>query len=287
MSNIFKVYKQLVLKNTNVANISDSLGIKPVTVYKYLDLFKKAGFKLLKIKTVHRIVEYSDLVKLSDAEMGLIAYLKLLSFMLFSKNKNRIFSKLIDRMLEYTNEKTSLEVENKFNLMKKASNTNLYKEKLELFEKFKNLSRVLVFLKGNEKLVLRPLEPVFKNKKIFFNFMDDKNKEIREIEINKIVNIAPFSDELLYNSEAQEVIFELYGRLAKVYVLKEGERVVNFSSDKLTIANNASDKGALFKRLLRYDTLCKIKFPKKDSVEFQKLIEKSLENIESISDNIL
>ena len=88
------------------------------------------------------------------------------------------------------------------------------------------------------------------------------------------------------NAHKKEIIFELYGKLAKSYLLKDNERVLDFTRDKIVIANSCDDKEKLFRRLMRYDTYCKIVFPKKEVDSFKKLIEKSLANIDEIADNI-
>ena len=280
MSNIFDIYKYLNNENGDLANI------KPSTFYKYLNLYKQAGFDIVKVKSIYKMIRYSDVVKLSDAEKGLIAYLKLLSYMLFPKIKDKILTKFIDKILQLTNEETKKEIENKFETMQKAIENNLYKEKLELFEKYKNEDRnINVQLKNGNSLNLIPKEISFKNRKIYFNFLDNENKEIKQIEINKIVNMTKKQPQIMLKSDTKEIIFELYGRLAKIYVLKEGERIINSSPDKIVIANGNSDKTALFRRLLRYDTLCKVRYPKKDAGEFKKLIEKSLENINKLDNN--
>ena len=106
-------------------------------------------------------------------------------------------------------------------------------------------------------------------------------KDNIKILIDKIVKIIPFEfieDEI----ENKETIFELYGRLAKTYLLKSHERVVESTKTSLIVASCEKNKTLLFKRLLRYDTLCKVIQPQEDVKTFKKLIEKSLKNINNI-----
>ena len=42
----------------------------------------------------------------------------------------------------------------------------------------------------------------------------------------------------------------LYGKLSKSYLLKEEERILHYSKDKIVVANYSKDKISLFKRLL-------------------------------------
>ena len=286
MNNILNIYKNLYENDKNNADIQELTDIKLSTLYKYIAIFKKAGFTIIKRKGEYKLASYSNSVKLSDAEEGLIAYLLLLSNMLLSKRKNKVFSDLISKMLKFTNKNTENEVYKKSERMKKSVNTDIYSEKIELFEKYKNEGfEIAVILKNGKKLELLPKRILYGEKKIYFCFIN-KNRETEQIDINKIVKLTPKKKKLRLNDNSEEIIFELYGRLSKNYLLKEGERMVCGTSNKLIVANSCSDKEKLFRRLLRYDTLCKVKFPKKNMLDFKKIIEKSLENIESIKDNI-
>ena len=230
MTNIYNIYKYLTDNDT--LNIE---GIKPSTFYKYLNLYKKAGFKIAKDRKNHKIIRYDKSIKLSDAEIGLVAYLLLLANLFFPKTKYKIFLKLIDKMLKQTDETTENKVFEKFELIKKISIQNFYKEKLELFEKLKEENLLVdVILKNGEKLTLQPDKINFKNRNIFLSFIDEK-REIKQININKIVSLNPKMSHSLIKAENKEIIFELYGRLAKIYLLKEGERIIDFSSDRVMV----------------------------------------------------
>ena len=171
MSNIFNVYKCLAKEGANEKELAK---IKPASFYKYVAMFKKAGFSLKRYKTIYKIVTYTASAKLSDAEIGLIAYLKLLSDNLFSKSKNRLFCGLIDKIMKLTDKNTEDSVEEKFAEMKTASDTNLYCEKLRAFEEYKdkNIS-IDILLKNKKRMTLIPQEIIYKNKKIYFSFADN------------------------------------------------------------------------------------------------------------------
>ena len=113
--------------------------------------------------------------------------------------------------------------------------------------------------------------------KIKENYLKSKKNIIENFQANN--ELLSKKQENKENFYQNEVIFELYERLAKTYVLKDYERVIDVDADKLVIASSTPDKNNLFKRLLRYDTLCKITFPKKERVNFKNLIEKTLDNL--------
>lgn len=285
--NIYDLYKILSSSSISKKEILQTFNIKTPTFYKYLKIFKKSGFKIARNKEIYRIIGYSNSVGLSSAECAMLAYLMLLSYTFFPVSKTEHIFNIVDKMLELTNEQTKQNVLNKFEMLKKAHNQNIYKEKIEIFEKYKNLNIFLeVTLNSGQKLTLKPDRVLYRNKRIYLDFIDNEQKTKKSLNINNIVKLSPQTNTTELKKEISETVFELYGRLAKTYLLKEGERVVDNFPDKLIIANRTSDKKLLFKRLLRYDTLCRIKFPKNDVIEFEKIISKSLENIGQINDNI-
>ena len=111
------------------------------------------------------------------------------------------------------------------------------------------------------------------------------NHILKQNLLDDIVKIAKKTQEINVNPQ-KEVVFELYGKLAKSYLLKEEESIVDYSKDKIVIVNHCEDKLKLFRRLLRYDILCKVTFPKADVRYFKSIIENSLENITKVVDNI-
>lgn len=285
--NIYELYKILSFDGISKQEILQTFDIKASTLYKYLKILKKAGFRVVRNKNKYSIIRYCDYVKLSSSECTMLAYLMFLSYRLFPVSKMKQIFDIIEKMLFLTNEQTNKEVYEKFETLKRAGNYNIYKDKIEIFEKYKNLNIFLeIILNSGERYSLKPDKIVFRNKRIYLDFMDNENKAKKSINIDNIVQLTPNIKQQELNKDASETVFELYGRLAKTYLLKEGERIVDNFPDRLVIANKTSDKNLLFKRLLRYDTLCKIKFPKKDVEQFQKIIAKSLENIGRINDNI-
>ena len=118
-------------------------------------------------------------------------------------------------------------------------------------------------------------------KNIYFHFYDEEKNENKTILFEDITKIIPIDESENDIEFKNETIFELYGRLAKNYRLKENERLIEKFPNKIVIANSNSDKKVLFKRLLRYDVLCKIIHSKNDVKEFQNLVNNSLRKLKS------
>ena len=58
------------------------------------------------------------------------------------------------------------------------------------------------------------------------------------------------------------VLFKLKGRLAKSYMLKKGEMLLETGDDFIIISNKNEDRELLIRRLLRYYDKCEILYPK-------------------------
>ncbi len=105
-----------------------------------------------------------------------------------------------------------------------------------------------------------------------------KNKRIY---IDKIVKMEQLPKKKLDINYLNAVVFEIRGRLASIYKLKESESVIDFSPNHITISNTAEDKDTLLLRLLKYGEFCKIVKPEYVKKEFISLTHRMLKNLES------
>ena len=172
-----------------------------------------------------------------------------------------------------------------FENLKKASISEYYSEKISILNKYINSkNKVKIIIKDTEEMEIFPIELYWEKEKLNLKYIDLEN-ETKTILLDNIVQICEKNDEIKFTQE-NETIFEIRGKLAKSYLLKENERIIDSYRDKIIVANSQNDKDKLFRRLLRYDIYCKVLLPKVDVLKFKEMIEKSLANIEEISDNI-
>ena len=79
--------------------------------------------------------------------------------------------------------------------------------------------------------------------------------------------------------ESNEVIYELKGKLAKRYQLRENEQIIQYKSNgTIVISNKYENRKELLHRLMRYDSLCKILKPRDYVKEFKGMIKDALKN---------
>ncbi len=270
----------LLLKNSMTKKqICETLSIKMPTFYKCIKKLKDVGFEIEKKGLYYSASKFSATIEYVPLEESIFAYLLVLADNMLPEKKNKLVKSAIFKMLYISTKEAYENTLEKYKLLKSYCYNNVYKEKIELLQKYKDSKYSLkITVRSGREYVLTPLDFYWENNKVYFYFMDNEIRKKKMIPVEKIVKIVPEA-RIEKLPEAKETIFELYGRLAKIYVLKENERIIDSFSDRLVIANGSCDKEILFRRLLRYDELCKILFSSEDVIKFKKMIQKSLDNI--------
>ena len=261
-------------------NILKRLRIKAPTFYKDIQKLRESGFDVTRESGFYYIKRYKKVLELSNAEKSTIAYMINTALEFLPKYKFENFKNFLDKFLILTTEKDYNEIIKKYQLIKRCSLIEQYEEKIKELElyilKKKNAK---ITLRSNRKILIRPLRFDWKKDKPMVYYMDISKNIEDKINIENIAKIESESKKD-YIIQEDEVIFELYGTLAKRYLLKKEERIVKNTKDSLVIATNTKDKKMLFKRLLRYDTLCKILFPHSEVNNFTGMIDKAIINID-------
>ncbi len=199
-----------------------------------------------------------------------------------SKKKAKNLKTAIEKILLLSSKEKYDEIHNKFELFKKAKIYSDYSDKISEFEELINKNKITkITTQSNQSYILKPINIIMDEKNIYFHFYDEEKNENKTILFEDITKIIPIDESENDIEFKNETIFELYGRLAKNYRLKENERLIEKFPNKIVIANSNSDKKVLFKRLLRYDVLCKIIHSKNDVKEFQNLVNNSLRKLKS------
>ncbi len=280
-----KLYKLLQEGEWTLEEIMEKLDIRPSTFYRCLQNLRESGFKIINRKRTYTTAGNSETIALTELETSLLAYLALLSDRMFPEKKTKRFLLVLSKILCLTSKETQKKTFEKFKLFKTTTYFKDYREKIELLEKYKNENAILkVTTTGKKQLLLSPLEFYLEKNRVSFCFLNRQTKKKEVISLDKIVEIIP-EDRAILRPNIKETIFELYGKLAKTYSLKDEERVIEYKKDKIVVANSETSKEKLFRRLLRYDSLCKVLFPKEDVEQFRNLVQKALDNLDGLKDN--
>lgn len=280
--NSIKILNELLKKYSNKEEITQKYGIKSAAFFKHLTEIKQAGFNLLKDNSFYKIKAFCGTFDLTSADTSTIAHLYTLSYFMQSKKRTKNLETLLEKILLLSSNEKYNETLKKIELFQKTKNYMDYSSKISLFEEFINKNKITkVLTLSNNSYILKPSDIKRDKNNIYFHFYDEEKNENKTIPIEDIVKIIPIDESEDNIQYKKEIIFELYGRLIKSYRLKEDERLIEVHPEKIVIANSSSDKNILFKRLLRYDILCRVLFPISDAKEFQNLINNSLQKLKS------
>lgn len=280
--NSIKILYELLKKYSTKNEILEKYNIKSGAFFKHLTEIKKAGFEILKDNSSYKIKTFSGLFDFTNAETSLIAHFFVISHFMLSKKRAKKLKTTLEKILILSSKKHNEEIIKKIELYKKPENQTDYSNKISAFEEFINKNKITkIITLSNENFILKPTDIKRDENNIYFHFYDEEKNENKTIPIDEIEKIIPIDESENDIEYKKEIMFELYGRLAKTYTLKEDERLVEKSANKIVIANSSSDKNVLFKRLLRYDILCKVILPKTDAKDFQNLINNSLQKLKN------
>lgn len=235
-------------------------------VSKYINTCKSCGIDIQKIENKYKIFNFPVGINFTAQEGELLYTLKSFSETFKSKKINEIIENLLDKLhLHKYRTNNGL-----------ASSANL--RIIKLFEKA-CLSKSNIDVTHNNKTInsYKPESIYVKNGKIFFKMSQDN--EIIDFDPDNILDIQILEEKPGAYLYSNTVIYELYGRLAKSYQLRENEQIIHFKDkNTIVISNKYEDRKELLHRLMRYDSSCKIIRPKECADEMKKLIERTLEN---------
>lgn len=235
-------------------------------ISKYINTCKSCGIDIQKIKNKYSIVNFPIGMKFSSDEGELLYEIKQFSESLKVDKTEKIISNFL----------------NKLHLPFFKTNSGLLSSKnyriVKLFEQAcTNKCDIRIIYKDNSFFECSPTDIKIRDERIVFNIANKKESE--EIDIDDIVDIKFLEQKNECNSQITTVLFELRGQLAKRYQLRENEQIIQVKNNgNIVIANKYEDKNALLRRLLRYDSFCKIIRPLSYVEEMKKIISDSLKN---------
>lgn len=251
-------FPDLMMKLGNVGYVQN----REEFIIKILNTIKICGIKITEIGGIFRLIEIPFGEKLSSSDCKL----------------------LFDLKIQFA----------------KAPRQDLYSASEKLYEKIHlSVHRAKYFEKLNSDIILCNLEFAKKNNnKVCIKYKDKRSENGFVHEIYKTITtkkivisnengfkelyLEDIDTVFLINDDANAnicVLFELYGRLAESYQLRENEQLIKYTNNGgVVILNELEDRRLLFQRLLRYDSFCKILAPRSFVEKFQAMLKRSLKN---------
>ena len=124
---------------------------------------------------------------------------------------------------------------------------------------------------------INPLKIMYKKGNAVLIAYDCTENTYREFVLNFISDTKQLPQKTS-DSYTNSVTFKLKNRLAKSYVLKENEKILESKKDYIVVSNSKEDRDLLVRRLSRYFDNCEILYPK----DFRKKMTDYLDSIEKV-----
>ncbi len=267
-----------IIKHIFNAKKSD-YELRTDSLYKYLNTFKMFGINVIRNKGKYTLSNLPLNINLTEKEIETIKVLYSYSQEVCPENTANQFKLLLKNLLKCSNQEILLEeTEIKNHLKKIKLNTN--KENIEKFSLLCKEKQRISFLYQNrvlnktQKFIVEPIEVIAKPTGEILKAFNPDIAENQNFQIEEITELKQLPIMVKSMSVKNAVTFELKGRLALAYELKNGERVIKREKNSLIVSSSEEDKEELLKRLLRYGVSCEILYPKVFKERFFDLIDR-------------
>lgn len=258
----------------------------PEAFIKYFNTLSVLGFDIARENGKYFLKNALYEIELSPVEKELLIEVIMDYRTLHNKNNEKILSVMLKRINKYFNSAFSSTELNEIFSKEAETCYDEVKEKLILTISSLIQDKQLVkirYKRGKnqiDELVVELKELIEKNQSVKLHCYIPNLARNKKINLNSVISLEQLPRKAVGVNRENSVIFELYGRLRKIYKEKDGEKLMNFNPDSITVSNHGEDKDILLRRLLKYGENCKIKLPKSLQSEFLELTDNILRNLE-------
>lgn len=258
----------------------DDILINKETLIKYFKTIRHSGCVLRKRQGKFSIESVPFSLDLTSFDCEYLAIFINLAVGLYADGVQNDLKSAMKKIFSLAN----TEAENKYLLyLERTKNIApepfIFKEKISTLLNYGYNNSKIRILYNEEKLVISHISFKYMDNSVYVHAFNEMSKSYELFLLGNIKEIYPTPEMSLQSVFAPYTVFELSGRLARTYTLYEGERVIKAKEDCIVVSNNLEDKQRLFRRLLRYGTLCKIISTQSDIENFKLMLSKIKQNL--------
>lgn len=272
-------------KPCSMTEIIDALYFEDIiinkeTLVKYFKTIRHSGCVLKKKNGKFSIESIPFTLELSNRDCEYLAVFINLGIGLYGDNLQSDLKSAISKILSLADKSVSLKYETHFNETKNTvPEPFIFKEKISRLLKYGYDNSKIRILYNGEKLLISHISFKYYDNSVYVHAFNEASKSYELYLLSGIKEITSTPNISSQAAFAPYTVFELRGRLMKTYTLYEGERVIKIKEDSIVISNNYEDKNRLYKRLIRYGTLCKIISTQDDIDNFKLMLSKMKNNL--------
>jgi len=235
-------------------------------ILKYINTMRVFGIDILKQNGKYCLNSSLEKIDFNKRDLSIIAFLsKYVDKINHDKLKNNIYESL--QKIEKYFSKNTLELQkHRVRPYFPSKPLIINDDNIEKYEKFcKDELKINIFYKETTDLkpsvyLVAPIKVIYKKGNAILIAFDTKTNEYKEFLIENITDVEQLPQKYAQIMSGT-VLFKLKNRLAKSYLLKKGETVLEFGDGFIIVSNKSEDKELLLKRLLRYFDQCEILYP--------------------------
>lgn len=285
---IMKIFKMLYNNPLSIGEIikalsEDNIFINKETLAKYFKTIRESGCILQKRNGKFYMENISFTLDLTQSDYYYLAAFVDLGIKLYGESVQSDLKNAVMKIL-------SLADKNKYEnytpkLMDFSFDSSIpfiFKEKISKLIKYGYGNSKIKIVYNGEKRYISHVTFKYFDSAVYIHAFDEQSKKYELLLLNDIDEIYSTPEISSRCTFAPSTVFELKGRLAKSYTLYEHERIIETKENSIVVSNNFENKTQLYKRLLRYGTLCKIISSKEDVENFKRMlaaVEKTLSDV--------
>lgn len=234
-------------------------------VSKYIHTLKTCGIDIQKIQNRYCIINFPLGMKFSSTDTQLLYDIKLKSEKISLDDMRFTIGRFFDKIhLSFYKSGIGLLSSPNFNVIKHLEQA--HKTNTEVILTYEDDKKEECFVRDIKVL----------NGKYYFVAVNKNGA--KEINPDQIYNVELLNKKSKIEYSNLNVTFELRGRLAERYQLRENEHIIKYKENAIVILNEYEDRNVLIQRLLRYDSSCKVIGPVDFLMEFKSVVQNSLAN---------
>jgi len=255
-------------------------------ILKYINTLKVFGFRFVKKKDKYILLNAPHQFDFNEDNLKAISLIEKFSEFLPEEN----IKKEIDEFLQELEKRFSDNTKLLLNRIKKPVFINLefdykkYSTQIKEYEKYclggQRLKITYTLSQKTESsIMVEPNEIKYKGSEIYLSVYNPVLAQVQDINFDSILKVEQLPLKSNRANMLSSVTFQLKDRLAKVYKLHDGEKLLQIKSDcSIIILNQTEDRTLLLKRLMRYGENCEVISPKSLREEMKELIKSALNN---------
>lgn len=241
---------------------------------KYLNTLRAVGLQIQRKKGLYYLLNFLTEIKLSKQEIEAYKNLEI-SVLKYGTTKNiENFINLKKKFLKFFD----LQTQSELNDMNVGILTSKLGLKIKFFQQLCDENQKIKIKYGDKNYTVEPKQISFIDNMVYLECYNTSQVQMTKFILEKTEFVEQQPSKSTNRNSFEPVLFELSGKLAHTYKLKEGESIIAEHDTKIFVKSYIDDYEFLARRLIRYGSLCKIINP----IEFKQYFINFTDNILSL-----